>query len=78
MEIILNKQMCRSLTGRITPMKMWYIQRIHGRFFAVCRNNNKAFRKTTLPAFYEALRSFQEAGFIQEIILKPEEKEALL
>jgi len=77
MEIILNKQMCSSLTGKIGSTKGWCIRRIGHGFFSVCRYNDYNSWRRTLPHFYREILSLQEANFIERVILNDEEKEVL-
>lgn len=77
MEIILNKSRCTSLTGSVSSsMRAWYIKKRNGRFFSVCRGNER-YRSITLPDFYIYMANLQAAGFIKEIILNKQEKQIL-
>lgn len=78
MEIILDKNRCTSLTGRISPLTGWYIRQIHGRFFTVCNSPYPKYWRVTVPLFYKVLSDFKDSGFIQDIILNKKEKEVLL
>ena len=74
MEIIFNKNVCKTITGRInrTP---WYIRERRGHYYAGYRGDKNAdIKRAWFRVFYRDICKLQDAKYISQIILTEQER----
>ena len=75
MEIILNKEMCESMTGRLRRHSPWVLRSRNGKTHAVYQGPKAGRTKQeTFRVFYQDLLKLQEAKYIQSIELSKIER----
>ena len=75
MEIIFNKNMCESVTGRINRRVPWYIRERKGHFYAAYTGDKNAdLKKAWFRVFVRDLLKLQDAKYISELVFTEEER----
>ena len=75
MEIIFNKAVVVSITGKLRKKSPWYIRQRNGKYHAAYRSKFPSLYKIVqFRVFYQDLLELQKAHYISQIILTDQER----